>query len=216
MRTDPAVGSRLSGRQALVGHGGPRAPRVRLAFQPPCQPPSLASPLLPHFPCQEAAARRPTGRGEEHAGSGSTGASETACAARGAARARGWGGGGEGRGGSEIVRGFRGRNILRHFCRAGWAPASSSPPESRVPRKVQLSHFEDGGLFPQRDEENVAWLLVLSRQEKEDPEGPLFTLRPGWEGQVEPQGFIWQPCLDFPHTHWQTTVSAPCKEGTGR
>lgn len=97
-----------------MGHGGPRAPRVRPALQLPCQPPSLASPLLPHSCARE---QQPTARPAEertHRLRRSRCQRDSRCGAGG-------------RGSSEIVWGLRGRNILGHFCHAGWAPASSSP-----------------------------------------------------------------------------------------
>lgn len=175
-----------------MGHGGPRAPRVRSALQPPCQPPSLASPLLPHIPCQGAAAHHPTGGGEEHAGSSGAGASETACAAQGAVGARGsFGDLGEGT--------FSGTSASRDGRRC---PAALQ--RAGCPRRFSSPILKTGALSTKRGgEHSLAPGAVPSRAEKgEDPEGPLFTLRPGWESHVEPQGFIWQPRLEFPHTGW--------------
>lgn len=72
------------------------------------------------------------------------------------------------------------------------------------PRRFSSPILKTGALSTKRGgERSLAPGAVPSRAEKgEDPEGPLFTLRPGWESQVEPQGFIWQPRLEFPHTGW--------------
>lgn len=97
------------------------------------------------------------------------------------------------------------------------ARGPTSAPESRVPRRFSSPISKAAGLFPQRGERcSAAPGAVPSRAEKgEGPEGPLSTPTSGWESQVEPQGFMWQPCLNFPPAGWRTATIAPCKEGPG-
>lgn len=123
-------------------------------------------------------------------GSSGTGASKTACVAQGAV----WGPG--------IVGGFGGRNVRALLPRRDGRRCPAALQRAGCPRRFSSPHFEDGGSFHEERRRTQPGSWVLSRQEQrkgEDPEGPLFTLRPGWESQVEPQGFIWQPRLSSPH-----------------